>query len=234
MDYGFRELDETTGGIKPGELVVIGGRPASGKTALALNITANEERRIKRDFPDKENQPLISFFSTEMNAMKILAGLPDEEEDGKLPKIISHPILMRFQKYTELTAEQIRTDVNQKLEKRKLVLILIDCFQSLEGEPGETALQLKKMAEETGLPVIVISRTACDIEKGAKGIPLAAYFRDAEKLGEIADTVLLTNQDDNDKILSRFPISVARSGSGKSGTVVLDFDDSTSRLSDRD
>jgi len=125
MDYGFRELDEMTGGIKPGELVVIGGRPASGKTALALNITANEERRIKRDFPDKENQPLISFFSTEMNAMKILAGLPDEEEDGKLPKIISHPILMRFQKYTELTAEQIRTDVNQKLEKRKLVLILI-------------------------------------------------------------------------------------------------------------
>jgi len=50
LNYGFEKLDELTGGLRAGEFVVLGSRPAVGKTSFALNITANAVQQIKKTY----------------------------------------------------------------------------------------------------------------------------------------------------------------------------------------
>ena len=41
ISTGYKELDESTGGLKPGELIIIAGRPGMGKTTFAINLIQN-------------------------------------------------------------------------------------------------------------------------------------------------------------------------------------------------
>ena len=65
---GFRDLDQDTGGLQPGELVIIAARPSMGKTALALNIARNAA---------VDHGKKVAIFSLEMTkrslALRLLA-----------------------------------------------------------------------------------------------------------------------------------------------------------------
>ncbi|RMG96843.1 MAG: replicative DNA helicase [Deltaproteobacteria bacterium] len=65
---GYAKLDEMTGGLQPGDLVILAARPSMGKTALALNICQNV-CMSRRD----GSQPLpVLFFSLEMSAEQLV------------------------------------------------------------------------------------------------------------------------------------------------------------------
>ncbi len=78
---GLRDLDEKLGALRASDLIVIAGRPAMGKTALATNIAFNAARAWQtslRDNPDeKPKGAIVGFFSLEMSSeqlsMRLLA-----------------------------------------------------------------------------------------------------------------------------------------------------------------
>ncbi len=55
---GFKVLDELTGGLSGGQLILVGGRPAMGKSTFAMNI-ANHVRR--------QDKNCVAVFSLEMS-----------------------------------------------------------------------------------------------------------------------------------------------------------------------
>ena len=59
---GFKDLDETTGGLQPGELIVIAARPSMGKTAMALNIARNAA---------VDHGKKVAIFSLEMTKLSL-------------------------------------------------------------------------------------------------------------------------------------------------------------------
>jgi len=72
----FTDLDKMTGGLQPGDLVIIAARPSMGKTAFVLNLAQNacvpQARHI--GLPDDE-QPILHpvlFFSLEMGATQLV------------------------------------------------------------------------------------------------------------------------------------------------------------------
>src|SRR5262249_38325102 len=70
---GFTDLDKTLGGLPPADLVIIGGRPAMGKTSLATNIAFHAAKAYRgARGPDgritAEDGAVIGFFSLEMSA----------------------------------------------------------------------------------------------------------------------------------------------------------------------
>src|SRR5690606_18781305 len=75
---GYTDLDTMLAGLQPGALIVVGARPAMGKTALALGIAAHAAVR--------ENLPVL-FFSLEMGHLELTQRLIAAEarvDSGKL------------------------------------------------------------------------------------------------------------------------------------------------------
>lgn len=68
---GFTELDKLTGGFKRGELILIAGRPAMGKTAFAMDIARNIREYSKKysllyineTLPQREDIPQYNLCS---------------------------------------------------------------------------------------------------------------------------------------------------------------------------
>lgn len=61
IETGFEKIDARLQGLKDGELIIIGGRPASGKSAYALNIA----NHVAKDHP-------VLFFSMEMPSKQVV------------------------------------------------------------------------------------------------------------------------------------------------------------------
>jgi replicative DNA helicase len=87
---GLDELDRVLGGLHPSDLIVLAGRPAMGKTALATNIAFNaardRARAIREGQAPRVDGAVVGFFSLEMSseqlAMRMLAeesGVPSDQ-----------------------------------------------------------------------------------------------------------------------------------------------------------
>lgn len=75
---GLRDLDDKLGTLRASDLIVLAGRPAMGKTALATNIAFNIARRFQQEQTEGSSKSsIVAFFSLEMSAeqlsMRILA-----------------------------------------------------------------------------------------------------------------------------------------------------------------
>ncbi len=94
---GFRAINEKLGGMHPSDLIILAGRPAMGKTALATNIGFNAALAFQRSLDDgveaKDSEgAVVGFFSLEMSAEQLAtrilaerAGIPSEDlRRGKL------------------------------------------------------------------------------------------------------------------------------------------------------
>src|SRR4030088_3295855 len=63
ISTGFSKLDEMTGGLHAGELVILAARPSMGKTALALNIAQHVAAKLDK---------AVAVFSLEMSGESLL------------------------------------------------------------------------------------------------------------------------------------------------------------------
>jgi len=87
----FSKMDEMTGGLQPGDLIILAARPSMGKTALALNFAQHacilQDRH--RHLPESERPPRypVLFFSLEMGANQLIERILCSEAEvdaGKL------------------------------------------------------------------------------------------------------------------------------------------------------
>lgn len=95
---GLTKLNEKIGGLHKSDLLILAGRPAMGKTALATNIAFNAAERYAQDRltgmdMDKSKGAVVCFFSLEMSAdqlaARILSDIANRFYDGPNP-IQSH------------------------------------------------------------------------------------------------------------------------------------------------
>ncbi len=156
ISTGLKDLDEKLGGLQPSDLIVLAGRPAMGKTALATNIAYNVARAY-RPGQDALGNPhaveggVVAFFSLEMSAEQLAtriiaseAGIPSNdirrgritEEQFKALVDISAEIdrLPLFIDDTGgLTIAQVAARARRIKRQHGLGLIVIDYLQLLAG-----------------------------------------------------------------------------------------------------
>jgi replicative DNA helicase len=221
---GFHDFDARTGGLRPGNLVIVAGRPGMGKTSWAMNVAEN----IVID-PDSEGG--VAIFSLEMtpqdlmtrmmcsvakvNQQRIRNGIPEEHDWPHLVDAVGklmHRDRLFISEARELTPMTLRAQcrrlARQLKDKGGLQLIVIDYIGLMDGgrrgddgsnrtnEITYISRQLKSLALELELPIIALSQLNRSVENRQPPRPNLSDLRDSGAIEQDADMVLFLYRPD--------------------------------------
>lgn len=240
LSFGFQGIDS---GIYPrfGDVVIIAGRPSTGKTALALQIAYRYAARFKVGFFSCETNRQTASIRLVSNVANVSFAAANQKrlEPGDYDDIAAKvPEMERrnlsFFESGGFTAEQIES-ISTAYGFRA---IFIDYVQLIEPDNpratrteqvGSVSRSLHAFAQRTQTAVFELAQFSRDVENGAWRKPTLADIRESGQLEQDADLVLLLYKPDpqgqygKDQDIVR-KISVAKNKSGKTGGHTLCFD----------
>lgn len=242
---GLKDLDCMLRTKESGSVIVIGGRPGSGKTALALAIaeiySAEESNRgaVAIFTMEMENEDLADRLISRVGRIAldhIITGQMTDDDWQKMTFALGclHERNVMLDQSTSLRISQIDARCAQLKRASGLKLIVIDYLQLMEGDGGENRTQeigrisrgLKRLAKKHKCPVVVLSQLNRKLEERANKRPIVSDLRESGDIEQDADLILMCyrdevyNPDSQDIGTAEIIIGKQRSGvSGKTARV---------------
>jgi replicative DNA helicase len=195
---GFTDFDNKTGGLRPGDLVIVAGRPSMGKTTLAVNMA--EYAAVSPD-----SKASVAIFSMEMPAEQLVTRMLASIGHVPLNSIrsgrISDDDWVRINSATSqlsdarifidespaLTPTDLRARARRLKREHGLDLIVVDYLQLMQvpgtkenraTEIAEISRGLKALAKELGVPVIALSQLNRGVEQRNEKKPVMSDLRE--------------------------------------------------------
>jgi replicative DNA helicase len=253
---GFTDLDSLTNGLQPGQLIVIAGRPAMGKSTLALDVARHAA--IRYDMP-------TAFFSLEMSRKELMSRMFSAEarvalhhmrsgtmtDDDwtrlarRMPDVTSAPLYI--DDGGELTLMNVCIKARRLKQRNGLRLIVVDYLQLMQsgsGRRGENRQQevadmsrrLKLLAKELDVPIIALSQLNRGSEQRSDKKPVLSDLRESGAIEQDADMVILVHREDAYEKESprsgEADLIVAKHRNGPTATVTVAFQGHYSRFVD--
>jgi len=248
----FIELDELTGGLHGGQMIVIAARPGVGKSTLALDIARSAAIH---------HHMATVFFSLEMSrtelAMRVLSA-EGKISMGRLKKgdldtegwtnlatlqgrIDSAPLFIDDS--PNMTLMEIRAKCRRLKQRNDLKLVVLDYLQlmssgkkveSRQQEVSEFSRSLKLLAKELDVPVIALSQLNRGSEQRTDKRPMVSDLRESGSIEQDADMVILLHREDmynpeSDRV-GEADIIIAKHRGGPTRTIPLAFSGKYSRF----
>lgn len=240
---GFYDLDAMTGGFSREDLIIVAGRPSMGKTSIALGIArhvANNEPVVIFSLEMSKEQLGNRYLSSESGipSEKLRNGQLNDADWVELSRAIGTlgelPITINDSK--TITPTQMASICRQvAIEKGGLGMVLIDYVQLMgEGndnrvqEIAKLSRQLKQMAGELNVPVVLLSQLSREVEGRNNKRPISKDLRDSGSLEQDADLILMLYRDEyynpNTPDRGIAEVIITKHRNGPVGTVKLLFD----------
>ena len=248
----FIELDELTGGLHGGQMIVIAARPGVGKSTLALDIARSAAIH---------HHMATVFFSLEMSrtelAMRVLSA-EGKISMGRLKKgdldtegwtnlatlqgrIDSAPLFIDDS--PNMTLMEIRAKCRRLKQRNDLKLVVLDYLQlmssgkkveSRQQEVSEFSRSLKLLAKELDVPVIALSQLNRGSEQRTDKRPMVSDLRESGSIEQDADIVILLHREDmynpeSDRV-GEADMIIAKHRGGPTRTIPLAFSGKYSRF----
>ena len=250
---GFTYLDTITTGLNRSDLILLAARPGMGKTSFALNIASNVARRTGKDvavlsLEMSKEQLATRLLSTEalVDSNKLRSGRLAQDDWIRLAS--SADVLSRLTMYIDDTAAITVQQMKAKLRRIKnLGLVVIDYLQlmttTLKTDNrvaiiSEITRQLKIMAKELDVPIILLSQLSRGPESRTDKRPMLSDLRESGSIEQDADIVLFLYRDAYYNKESTQPnISeciVAKNRHGETGTVEMIWDGQFTRFANKE
>lgn len=211
----YTELDNRFKGLQAGQLVILAGRPASGKTTMALNLALN------MIFNGDHGSTL--FFSLEMTAQELSGkmicalgkinygnyktGLIKDDEWSLVTtatqKLIGADLVIDDR--AGITLQQIRAKaLKQKRKTGKLKAIFVDYLTLIRTpgrnnrteEVGALSRGLKSLSKELQCPVISLAQLSRKVEEAKDNRPMMNHLRDSGEIEQDADIIMMIYRDE--------------------------------------
>lgn len=213
ISTGLRDLDEKfDGGLRPGELVIIGARPSMGKTALALTIGMNAAAAghfcgmLSMEMPKHEvqNRQFSMISHVHLSKVKVAKRLNDfdwsalsaaGEKVRKLPFYTTDK--------GSLNINQVRGMARKLKRRHGLKLLLVDYLGLMEGtdrkanrttQLEEATRGLKMLAKELEIPIVLLAQLNREVEKRPDQEPILSDLRDCGAIEQDADIVMFVHR----------------------------------------
>ena len=243
ISTGFNYINNATGGLHGGELIIVAGRPGMGKSSFAVNIAENAA--INENIP-------VAIFILEMSKSMIVnriicsQALVDSQNVRKgdfqpedwlqicavIDKLSAAPIYIDDS--SSITVSEIRAKCRRLKQTKNLGLVVIDYLQLMQGskksdnrqqEISEISRSLKVLAKELDIPVIALSQLSRTSESRSDKRPMLSDLRESGAIEQDADLVMFLyrddyyNKDSQEKNIAE--VIIAKQRSGTTGTFKL-------------
>lgn len=209
---GFTDLDKAITGLNRSDLLIIGARPAMGKTSLALNLARNTAMMGKKK---------VLFFSLEMTkeqlaqrvlstearveSTKMRTGNISGEEWANLATATA--LLSNCELYFDDTSNMTVSEMKSRIRRlRDVDAVFVDYLQLMKSgtrvesrvqEVSEITRNLKLMAKDLNIPVVVLAQLARTTEgRGKSHRPQLSDLRESGSIEQDADIVIMLYRDE--------------------------------------
>jgi replicative DNA helicase len=242
LPTGLADLDRLTGGLRPGQLVVVAGRPGMGKSVFGVDIARNISIRAGKP---------VAFFALEMGEDELIQRILSAETLIPLHALrdAKHLSDLDWRRLAEAELElaaaplhidptpsvnmtEIRARARRLAQRKGLSLIVVDYLQlmtparkseSRQQEVAEISRGMKLLAKELQVPVIAVAQLNRGPEQRTDKRPMLADLRESGALEQDADLVIFVHRDDYyDKESARageVDLIVAKNRSGPQDTI---------------
>lgn len=254
LKTGFTDLDKKTAGLQKGDLVIIGARPAMGKTTFAQNLAYNIASINKRG---------VLFFSMEMAANEIVdriisdiadvdnwrmrtGNLSDEEFSrvgDALGEIDELPIYI--DDTSAMTIAELRNKARRAMHDHQIGVVIVDYLQLMAGsdryagnrvqEVTEISRGLKVLARELEIPVVALAQLSRNVTGRDDPRPVLSDLRESGSIEQDADLVMFLHRPDyykkpEEEDTNITELLIRKHRHGAIGTIELYFDGAKSRF----
>ena len=250
---GFEKYDQLTGGLLPSDLIIVAGRPGSGKTAFALSMARNI---IKKNIPIAfisiemaSLQLMVRMLSTEtgVNQFAIRTGITTDDDMNKIQVALS--ALAGTKCYIDDSPIQnintLRSKCRRLKKENDIQVIFVDYLQLIKakGKRSETeeisyvSETLKVIAKELNIPVVALAQLNRENTKRGNQSPRVSDLRGSGGIEQDADVVVLIDRPetygktlfDDDKLPTdgMAEIIIGKQRNGATGKHRLKFNKST-------
>jgi replicative DNA helicase len=208
---GFRDLDVLTGGLREGQLVVVGGRPGMGKSALLINMcdrmaaAGTPVLLFSLEMPKKSIANRIVMARARANSARVRLGAISQVEAKSLGnhffKLGDQPLYIDEARGASIM--DIRGRARRDIRRHGIKAIFVDYAQLLEAKGYNTSYErvsavsrgLKAMALELGVPVIAAAQVGRKADERTDTRPKMSDLKDSGSLEQDADIIVLLHRE---------------------------------------
>ena len=247
-DFGIERIDDLVGGLEGGDVAIVGGRPASGKSAFITqlawhyadmgikvgiyNLEMSEKQILERMIAQKSGIDLTRIR---------MAKAFQNDEKGRYERAIN-ALLKQDRIYITTGAKKV-SEIRAESRHMGYGVIIIDYIQLLTSdgkyagnraaEVGQISRDIKMMAMNFKIPVVALSQLNRASEGRVGKEPTMGELREAGNLEQDASVIiLLWDKNPNDR--SQKGCKVEKARNGKTGRADLVFDGSHMRFKSED
>ncbi|HKD55440.1 MAG TPA: replicative DNA helicase [Steroidobacteraceae bacterium] len=198
LPTGFTDFDKITGGLRPGDLVIVAGRPSMGKTTLAVNMAeyaaVNPATRasvaiFSMEMPSEQviTRMLSSIGGVPLNSLR--SGKISDEDWVRITSATSQLSEAKIfvDETPALNPTELRARARRVKREHGLSLVVVDYLQLMQvpgtvenraTEIAEISRGLKALAKELSVPVIALSQLNRGVEQREHKKPVMSDLRE--------------------------------------------------------
>lgn len=257
LPTGFDDLDDLTGGLQEGELIIVAARPSMGKTSLAVDWMRKQAElgiptlMFSMEMASRQIGMRVLAAEASVNLHRLRQGKLSDADWNRISNSINRinqfPIFIDDK--SGIGIAEVITKATKYIKEKKIRAIYIDYLQlfaekakSRNAELGSITRALKVFSRDNGIRTVLLSQLSRAVEtRGGDKIPQLSDLRDSGAIEQDADVVMFIHRKKQykhgeaaeacDRIAD---IIVRKQRNGPTGTVRLVFNEIYSRFDNLD
>ena len=246
LKVGLPNLDDMIGGLEGGDIIVIGARPAVGKSALVTQITTNLAEQGKKigfynlEMSDKQMYERFVASQSGLGLTRIRRAVKFLGDEEKRFKMANNALAERSNIVISTGAKTV-SEIRSESRHMGFDVIVIDYLQLIRSdtfyrgnrvaEVGAISKAIKALAMELNIPIILLSQLNRASEGRETREPSMSELRESGDIEQDASVIiLLWNMSEEDR--SKKGCKVEKSRQGETGKMELRFDGDKMRFKD--
>lgn len=207
---GFVDFDRLTGGLEPGQLIIVAARPSVGKTIFGLNVADSIAQRgnaalfftLEMSTREIGSRLLSARANVSVHAMR--TGTNDQEHWRRMSNQVAIADKQRLfvDDKAAIGVSYVRAKARRIKRQHGLDLIVIDYLGLMTGQ-GDTRTQeigsisrgLKALAKELGVPIMALAQLNRGVESRSDKRPMMSDLRDSGEIEQDADIVAMLHRE---------------------------------------